>query len=48
VAQLAMGTDPAPLPEYKVGTMFVRISLEQIVTIETLEEIISKGEIHYK
>jgi carbamoyl-phosphate synthase large subunit len=48
VAQLAMGLDPAPLPEYKVGTMFVRISLEQIVRIETLEEIISKGEIHYK
>ncbi len=48
VAQLAMGMDPNPLPEYKVGTMFVRISLEQIVRIETLEEIISKGEIHYR
>lgn len=48
VAQLAMGMDPTPLPEYKVGTMFVRISLEQIVRIETLEEIISKGEIHYR
>jgi carbamoyl-phosphate synthase large subunit len=48
VAQLAMGIDPTPLPEYKVGTMFVRISLEQIVGIETLEEIISKGEIHYR
>jgi hypothetical protein len=43
-----MGIDPTPLPEYKAGTMFVRISLEQIVRIETLEEIISKGEIHYK
>ena len=48
VVQLAMGIDPTPLPEYKAGTMFVRISLEQIVRIETLEEIISKGEIHYK
>ena len=48
VAQLAMGIDPTPLPEYKVGTMFVRISLEQIVGIKTLEEIVSKGEIHYK
>ena len=48
VAQLAMGMDPTPLPEYKIGTMFVRISLEQIVRIETLEEIISKGEIHYR
>jgi carbamoyl-phosphate synthase large subunit len=48
VAQLAMGIDPTPLPEYKVGTMFVRISLEQIVGIKTFEEIISKGEIHYK
>lgn len=48
VVQLAMGIDPTPLPEYKVGTMFVRISLEQIVRIEILDEIISKGEIHYK
>jgi carbamoyl-phosphate synthase large subunit len=48
VAQLALGMDPTPLPEYKIGTMFVRISLEQIVRIETLEEIISKGEIHYR
>ncbi len=48
VVQLAMGIDPTPLPEYQVGTMFVRISLEQIVRIETLDEIISKGEIHYK
>lgn len=48
VVQMAMGIDPTPLPEYKAGTMFVRISLEQIVKIETLEEIISKGEIHYK
>lgn len=48
VAQLAMGMDPTPLPEYKIGMMFVRISLEQIVRIETLEEIISKGEIHYR
>ncbi len=48
VAQLAMGIEPTPLPQYQVGTMFVRISLEQIVKIETLEQIISKGEIRYK
>lgn len=48
VAQLAMGINPILVPEYKVGTMFVRISLEQIVSMETFEEIISKGEIHYK
>ena len=48
VAQLAMGMEPAPLPEFKAGTMFVRISLEQVVKIDRLEEIISKGEIHYR
>jgi carbamoyl-phosphate synthase large subunit len=48
VVQLAMGIDPTPLPDYQVGTMFVRISLEQIVRMEILDEIISKGEIHYK
>ncbi|MDI7261719.1 MAG: ATP-grasp domain-containing protein [Thermodesulfobacteriota bacterium] len=48
VAQLAMGIEPAPLPEFRAGTMFVRISLEQIVKIDMFEEIISKGEIHYR
>ncbi len=48
VAQLAMGMDPSPLNEFKVGTMFVRISLEQIVKIDLLEEVVSKGEIHYR
>jgi carbamoyl-phosphate synthase large subunit len=48
VAQLALGIDPMPLADYKVGIMFVRISMEQIVGINALEDIISKGEIHYK
>ncbi|MBS3918586.1 MAG: ATP-grasp domain-containing protein [Deltaproteobacteria bacterium] len=48
VAQLAMGVKPQSLPESKAGTMFVRISLEQVVKIDRLEEIISKGEIHYR
>lgn len=48
VVQLAMGMEPAPLSEYHVGTMFVRISMEQVVGIKTFEEILSRGEIHYE
>ena len=48
VAQMAMGIEPDPVAEFKVGTMFVRISLEQIVKIDRLEEILSKGEIQYR
>ncbi len=48
VAQLAMGINPTPLPEYKTGMMFVRISLEQIVGVDTLGHIMSNGEIHHQ
>ncbi len=47
LVQLAHGIDPRPLPAYQAGIMFVRISLEQITSINTLEKIISTGEIHY-
>lgn len=48
VAQMAMGVEPAPMNDFKVGMMFVRISLEQVVKIDRLEEVASKGEIHYR
>lgn len=48
VAQMAMGMEPDPMNDFKVGMMFVRISLEQVVRIDRLEEIASKGEIHYR
>jgi carbamoyl-phosphate synthase large subunit len=47
VAQMAMGIEPEPLNSLKAGTMFVRISLEQVASIDKLSEIVSKGEIHY-
>jgi carbamoyl-phosphate synthase large subunit len=48
LVQLAHGIDPRPLPAYQAGIMFVRISLEQITSVNTLEKIISGGEIHYQ
>lgn len=48
VTQLAMGIQPDPLPAVKIGAMFVRISLEQLVSIDQFEEIVSQGEIHHR
>ncbi|HJK89820.1 MAG TPA: ATP-grasp domain-containing protein [Polyangiaceae bacterium LLY-WYZ-15_(1-7)] len=45
VAKLAMGEAVEPLRDYRVGTMFVRISLDQIATLETLQQITTAGEI---
>jgi carbamoyl-phosphate synthase large subunit len=44
VVRRAMGEDPGRLPAYKVGTAFVRISLDQIVPIEALAGLVSAGE----
>lgn len=45
VVELARGCDPGPLPPYKVGTAFIRISLDQIVDISALEAITTLGEV---
>ncbi len=45
VVSLARGHDPMPLPDYRVGTAFVRISLDQIVDISALEAITTRGEV---
>ncbi|HMV65410.1 MAG TPA: ATP-grasp domain-containing protein [Myxococcota bacterium] len=45
VVQLAQGEPVTALPPYRVGTAFVRISLNQIVPISALEGISTAGEI---
>jgi carbamoyl-phosphate synthase large subunit len=47
VAQLAAGQAVEPMTEYRVGTMFVRISIDQIVELSDFEQIASTGELHY-
>lgn len=44
-ARLAMGEDVEELPEYRVGTMFVRISLDQIADFRDFENIMAHGRI---
>ncbi len=46
VAQLAAGRPVEPMRDYAVGTMFVRISLDQIVPLSDFEAITSTGELH--
>jgi carbamoyl-phosphate synthase large subunit len=45
VVELALGGNPKPQRDYQVGTMFVRISLDQIATVADLERIVTAGEI---
>jgi carbamoyl-phosphate synthase large subunit len=44
-AQLAVGETVPPLPAFKAGTMFVRISLDQIQSMKSFQEIASTGEL---
>jgi carbamoyl-phosphate synthase large subunit len=46
VVDLARGKRPRPQREYQVGTMFVRISLDQIANVADLERVITAGEVH--
>ncbi len=42
--RLALGLDvPSPAPPYRVGTMFVRISLDQVSDLSTYEQLTSNG-----
>lgn len=45
VAELAAGRPVAPMREYRVGTMFIRISLDQITDLEGFSRISTAGEI---
>jgi carbamoyl-phosphate synthase large subunit len=44
-AQLAVGAPLAPLPAFTAGTMFVRISLDQIQSMQTFQALASTGEL---
>lgn len=44
VVERALGTATGPLPPYRVGTAFVRISLDQIVPISALAGLTAEGE----
>ncbi len=44
-AMLASGHSVAPMREYRAGTMFVRISLDQIASLEDFERITTHGEL---
>jgi carbamoyl-phosphate synthase large subunit len=45
VAQMAVGEEVQPLTEFRAGTMFVRISLDQIASLDDFEQITTRGEI---
>lgn len=45
VAQLAAGEDPGELPDYRPGTLFVRIAIDQIATMEDFQAIATTGEL---
>jgi len=45
VARLAAGEKVARLTDYRVGTMFVRIAIDQVATLEDLQRISTTGEI---
>lgn len=44
VARLAMGQAVTPMRAFQAGTMFVRIALDQIATLEDLQTITTEGE----
>ena len=44
VARLAVGEDVPPFSDFRAGTMFVRISLDQLARIEDFQQIATHGE----
>jgi len=46
VAQLASGSECDAMPDPVAGTMFVRISLDQITHVDNFQHIVSSGECH--
>lgn len=45
LTRLAMGETIAPLPPFRPGTMFVRIAIDQIASMEDFEKIATHGEL---
>jgi len=48
VARLAAGEAVEPMTEFEAGTMFIRISLDQIARLSDFQQIASAGEVHYR
>jgi carbamoyl-phosphate synthase large subunit len=46
VARMALGEPVAPSTDYRAGTMFVRISIDQITTLDDYQALVSLGELH--
>ncbi len=44
--QLALGQSVEPMTEYKIGAMFVRISLDQLADLEDFQQLATAGELH--
>ncbi|MEY4582306.1 MAG: hypothetical protein RL701_7009 [Pseudomonadota bacterium] len=45
--EIAMGLMPAPSTDYTVGTVFVRISIDQITDVSDLAKIVTNGELSH-
>lgn len=45
VARLALGEHPEPMTRFEAGTLFVRISLDRIASIEDLQSLATAGEL---
>jgi len=45
VVQLAAGRPVEPLTDYRVGAMFVRISIDQLASLEDYQAIVTSGEL---
>ena len=43
--QLALGEEPPDLRDYRVGAMFVRIALDQLVSLEDFAAMTQAGEL---
>jgi len=46
VARMAAGEDVEPRTDYRVGTMFVRISIDQLAELSDFEQLATQGELH--
>jgi carbamoyl-phosphate synthase large subunit len=46
--EIAAGRTPLPMSDYTVGTMFVRISIDQITTVKDLEQMVMNGELSHR
>ncbi len=48
VVKLALGEPVEPMNDYRAGAMFVRISIDQLASMEDFQRISTAGEIHHQ